>query len=258
MLISTLARALGMLLTAASPPPDTVIARSTALSADDVLAKSRAAYAALTSYADSGTVADETNHFTTRSTFRVLFTRKPHQLLIDYHAGVSVYKSGARVPLNKRVVLWLDNGDLQTWHSGLQAHETCPAAGGQQVNALKGGAASTAGISVLIPSHLYKTSMVSSVHATEEAAADGYETVNGRRCYRIRGVERWRYPSGRETAIRPITLWIDAETYLIHRIVQDTPRSSPRNVISRRITTIRPHADPTLEPAQFRFAVPES
>ena len=258
MLIGSFALALGMLSAAASPP-DTVVARSTAFSAADVLAQSRAAYAALTSYADSGRVADETNHFTTRSTFRLLFTRKPHQLLIDHHAGVSEYKSGARVRLNKRVVLWLENGDLQTWHRGLQAHETYPAEGGQQVNVLKGGAASTAGISVRIPSHLYtRTSMVSAVHATEEAEADGHETVNGRRCYRIRGVERWRYPSGRETGVRPITLWMNAETYLIHKIVQDTPRSSPRGVISRRITTIRPHANPPLEPGQFRFAVPES
>ena len=94
--------------------------------------------------------------------------------------------------------------------------------------------------------------------ATEEAEADGFETVNGRRCFRILGVERWRYPSGRETGVRAITLWIDAETYLIHKILQDTPRSMPRGTISRRITTIRPQANPELEPAQFRFAVPAS
>jgi hypothetical protein len=71
-------------------------------------------------------------------------------------------------------------------------------------------------------------------------------------------VERYRYPSGQETGVRAITLWIDAETYLIHKIVQDTPKGMPRGTISRRTTTFKHQINPKLEPAQFRFAVPES
>jgi outer membrane lipoprotein-sorting protein len=71
-------------------------------------------------------------------------------------------------------------------------------------------------------------------------------------------VERWRYPSGKETGVRPITLWIDAETYLIHKVLQDTPKGMPRGSISRRITTLKHQANPKLDPAQFRFTVPEA
>ena len=258
MLISALPLALSVLVATASAP-DTGTARHPAFDAEDVLAKTRAAYAALTSYADSGTVLDEATGFTNRSTFRTLFTRDPRQLLIEYHAVESVNKNGYRIPLNSHLVLWLENGDLQTWSSKSQAHETYPADGGQQVNALKNAGYFTAGISVLIPSHLYtKSGLPSPVHATEEAEADGFETVNGRRCFRIIGVERWRYPSGQQTGVRAITLWIDAETYLIHKIVEDTPKSMPRGSISRRTTTIKHRANPKLEPAQFRFAVPAS
>lgn len=28
------------------------------------------------------------------------------------------------------------------------------------------------------------------------------------------GIERWRYSCGQITGVRPITIWIDAETYL--------------------------------------------
>jgi hypothetical protein len=256
-LTNALPIALGVLATVSVPDTGTV--RRTAFSAEDVLGKSRAAYAALTSYADSGTVLDESAGFTDRLTFRTLFTRDPRQLLIEYRAVDSEYKNGFRAPLSNHVVLWMENGDLQTWSSKSQAHETYPADGGQQVNALKSSAYGTAGVSVLIPSHLYsKSGLASSVHATEEAEADGFETVNGRRCFRILGVERWRYPSGQETGVRPIALWLDAETYLIHRIVQDTPKGMPRGSISRRITTIKHQANPKLEPAQFRFAVPAS
>lgn len=248
----------GVLLAAAFAR-DTGTAPRPAFYAEDVLAKTRAAYAALTSYADSGTVLDESSGYTNRSTFRTLFTRAPRQLLIDYRAIASEYKVGTRIPLTSRVVIWMDNDDLQTWSSTTQSHETYPADGGQQVNALQGAAYFTAGISTLVPSHFYtQARLPSPVHATEEAEADGFETVNGRRCFRILGVERWRYPSGRETGVRAITLWIDAETYLIHKIVEDTPKAMPRGTISRRTTTIKHQMNPKLEPAQFHFAVPTS
>lgn len=258
MLNSVLPAALGVLVATVSAP-DTGTTRGAAFRAEDVLAKTRAAYGALTSYADSGTVLDESAGFTDRSTFRTLFIRDPRYLLIEYRAVASEYKAGNRVPLNDHIVLWMENGEMQTWHSKTESHDTYPADGGQQVNALKSSAYRTVGISVLIPSHLYsKSGLASAVHATEEAEADGFETVNGRRCFRILGVERWRYPSGQETGVRAITLWIDAETYLIHKILQDTPKGMPRGTISRRITTIKHQANPKLEPAQFRFAVPTS
>jgi hypothetical protein len=246
------------LLLAAAPVPRRHDVHS-AFDAEDVLAKMRAAYPALTSYADSGTVLDESPGFTNRSTFRTLFIRNPRYLLIDYTALASEYASGYRLPLNHRTVLWMENGELQSWISTTQAHETYPADGGQQVNALSSTAYRTTGISVLIPSHLYsKSGLASAVHAMEEPEADGFEAVNGRRCFRILGVERWRYPSGRETGVRPITIWVDAETYLIHKVLQDTPKGMPRGSISRRITTLKHQANPKLDPAQFRFTVPTS
>jgi hypothetical protein len=251
--------ATGLLMGAAPMPHRAGLRPAHAFDAEDVLAKTRAAYAALASYADSGTVLDESPGFTTRSTFRTLFIRNPRYLLIEYRALASEYKGGFRLPLDSHIVLWMENGELQSWVSSTQAHETYSADGGQQVNALASAAYGTAGISVLIPSHLYsKSGLASAVHATEEAEADGFETVNGRRCFRILGVERWRYPNGKETGVRPITLWIDAETYLLHKVVEDTPKGYPRGSISRRITTIKHQVNPKLEPAQFHFTVPTS
>ena len=231
--------------------------RPVPFSAEDVLAKSRAAYAALTSYADSGTVLDETTGFTDRTTFRTMFTRAPRNLFIEYRAVASEYKSGHRLPLDANIVFWMENGDMQSWSSKDQSHNTISAE--QQVNALKNAGYYTKGASVVVPSHLYsKSGLISPVHATDEPTNDGFETVNGRKCHRIKGVERYRYPSGQETGVRAITIWIDAETYLIHKILQDTPKGYPRNEISRRIMTIKHRANPKLEPAQFRYKVPTS
>jgi len=237
-----------------------VAARAPAVRADDVLAKTRAAYEKLTSYADSGTVLDESTGFTDRSTFRTFFTREPSNLFIEFRGAASEYKTGSRVPLTTHVVLWMQNGELETWSSASQSHEIWPRAQGQQVNAVKNAGHFTAGISVLIPSHLYGKSarLASAIHAAEEIENDGFETVNGRKCYRLTGVERWRYPSGQETGVRPITIWIDAETYLIHKVFEDTPKGYPRNQISRRTTTIKHRINPALAPALFRFNVPTS
>jgi hypothetical protein len=238
---------------------DTGASRRAAFDANEVLGKMRAAYAALTSYADSGTVLDETVGYTDRSTFRTFFTRDPNNLFIEFRGLASEYKSGARVPLNAHIVLWMEDGELQSWSGASQAHETYPRAAGQQVNAEKNAGYYTHGISVLVSSHLYPNAgMASPVHAAEEVEAAGFETVNGRKCYRLLGVERWRYPSGQETGVRPITIWIDAETYLIHKVLQDTPKGYPRNEISRRTTMIKHRANPKLAPTQFRYTVPAS
>lgn len=234
--------------------------RRPAFNAEDVLVKTRAAYEKLSAYADSGTVLDESTGFTDRSTFRTFFTREPNNLFIEFRGVASEYKIGNRVPLTTHVVLWMENGELQTWSSASQSHETYPRAEGQQVNAVRNAAHFTSGIAVLVPSHLYgkAAGLASAVHAAEEVEADGFETVNGRKCYRLLGVERWRYPSGQETGVRAITIWIDAETYLIHKVFQDTPKGYPRNEISRRTTTIKYRVNPTIPPSQFRYKVPTS
>lgn len=227
--------------------------------AADLFAKTRAAYEKLTSYADSGTVLDESTGFTDRSTFRTFLTREPNNLFLEFRGVASEYKIGNRVPLTTHVVLWMVNGELETWSSASQAHEIYPRAEGQQVNAVKNAAFFTAGVAVVVPSLWFgkAAGLIGALQATEEAEADGVETVNGRKCHRIHGVERWRYPSGQETGVRPITIWIDAETHLIHKIFQDTPKGYPRNEISRRTITFKHRINPALAPALFRFQVPQ-
>ena len=57
--------------------------------------------------------------------------------------------------------------------------------------------------------------------------------------------------------MRPITIWIDAETYLIRKVLEDTPKDSPRGSLSRRTFTFEPKANPQIEAKHFDFTVPE-
>ena len=226
--------------------------------AGEVLARTYAAYAALNSYADSGTVVDENKGFRDRFTFVTLQTRQPRNFLLDFRYAGSDYDNGFKLQGGERTVIWMQNGELQTWHSKTQAHDIYPEDGGRQVDALRGASVGTRGISVLVPSLIYiKANMASVVQATEDAVAAGTEMIGGRSCLKVMGVERWRYPNGRVTGVRPITLWIDAETYLIRKILEDTPKDSPRGSIDRRIVTFDPHPNPPLETSRFTFTVPE-
>jgi hypothetical protein len=228
-------------------------------SAEDVLTRSLAAYAALQSYADSGGVVGEGAGREDRFAFRTYFTRDPRNLLLNFRFLGNLYLTGNRwVPGDHRIVIWMEEGEMQSWDSKAEAHQTYPSGGGRQVKALTGAAYNTVGVSTLIPSLLYsKADIVSAVRATEEPVEAGTETIGGRKCYKVMGVERYRYPSGQVTGVRPITLWIDAETYLLRKIFQDTPKGYARGSMLRRTTTFHPQANPRLDSKLFHYEVPE-
>ena len=256
-MLKTAMTALGAL-SLLGPAPD-FHHRVAGLVAEDALARSYAAYAALTSYADSGTVIEETGGFQDRYAFRTYLTRKPRNLLLAFRFVETAYKNNYKVKGDHETVIWMENGNLQTWDSKSQEHQTYPEEGGRQVQALTSANYATRGVSVLVPSLIYtKASMAGVIQATEDATAAGEETIGGHRCLKVMGVERWRYPSGQVTGVRPVTLWIDAETYLIRKIFEATPKSAGHGVIQQRITTFEPQANPSLDASRFRYAVPES
>ena len=257
-MLKTAITSLGLLATIAPMRGDPAGPRVATFDAEEALARTYAAYAALNSYADSGTVVDESKGFRDQFTFRTLQTRDPRNFLLDFRYAGSLYDSGFKLPGGARTMIWMQAGHLQTWYSETQAHEVYPADGGRQVEAIKAASNATRGVSVLVPSLIYtKANMASVVQATEEAVAAGTETISGRKCFKVTGIERWRYPSGQVTGVRPITFWIDAETYLIRKVLEDTPKGSPRGSLGRRIVTYDPIPNPPIDNTRFSFTVPE-
>jgi hypothetical protein len=256
-MLKTALAALGML-TALGPMRVSTRHAAAVSDVEDALARTYAAYAALTSYADSGTVVVQAGGFEHRYAFRTYFTRQPRNLLLDFRFVETAYTSGFKIKDDQQNVIWMENGNLQTWNNRTQEHETYPEDGGRQVDALKSANYTTKGVSVLVPSLIYtKAGIASVVQATEEAVAAGTESIGGRPCLKVMGIERWRYPSGQVTGVRPITLWIDAETYLIRKVFEDTPKNAGHGVIDRQTVTFEPQANPPLEASWFRFTVPE-
>ena len=115
----------------------------------------------------------------------------------------------------------------------------------------------TSGTSILVPSLLYSQSRLpSTILQMEEASVAGVETVADRRCHKVMGIAAAYYPSGARTGVRPVTVWIDAESQLIRKVFEDTPKSHPAGSFSRLTITYDPEANPAIDDSKFTFKVP--
>jgi len=241
---------------AARPAPhrDTVPAR---LSAEDVLQRTKALYPTLRSYSDSGTVKMESGGYTTHSHFRTYFVNTPRNFLFD-HSNTHTQYPTIRIPTPDRLVIWMRHGLLASWSSGTGVFQEYPE-GSNQLAPFVGSVAGTNGASVLIPSLIYvQARLVNTIQELGDVTSAGMETLRGRRCHKLMGIARSVYPSGQVTNVRPVTVWIDAETYLIRQVFTDTPKGYPMGAIARVTITYAPHLNPPLPDSLFSFTVPSA
>lgn len=221
----------------------------------DVLARSIALYPTLKSYADTGTVVKDAGGNWERYKFRTYFRPAERDLYFDFQ-GLQ-WKSGALIAdmTDERRVFWMNKGELQTFDQRTRLHETIPAE--RQVSSLKSAGARTYGASILIPALIYpKTNLPSTVLQIQEATDAGFETIGGRRCHKVVGMAAAYYPSGQITNVRPVTVWIDAETLLIRKVFEDSPKGSAPGTVYRVTVTLDPQANPAIDDRKFQFTVP--
>lgn len=226
----------------------------------DVLQKSLDRYAALASYSDSGTVRQEVPGMIDEARFTTYFRRPTRDLFIDFaHVSSTMTETKLKLDLSaNRTVIWMFKGEMQKYDFKLRSHETVAADNSGQPRALQVAGHATKGVSMLIPSLLYSQARLpSTLRQVEEAEAAGVETIDGRRCHKFLGVAAAYYPSGQRTSIRPVTIWIDAETQLVRRVFEDTPRGYPSGSFLRTTITFSPQANPAIDDARFQFKVPE-
>jgi outer membrane lipoprotein-sorting protein len=232
--------------------------------AEDLLAKSMAAYDKLTSYADSGTATRETSGELDVGHFRTYLRRPPLSFYFEWGRRVQISTKRPADSLSlggKRQVFWLVNGDLQIYiKDGASAqHRTYPRETSNQPAALAGAKAGTMETITLIPSLLFgKANLVGPIQEIAEISLAGTEDVAGHHCHKLVGIAQSVYPSGAVTNVRPITVWIDTETLLVRKVFTDTPKGWDLNSVSRFTYTLDPVPNPKLDDATFQFTVPET
>ncbi len=224
---------------------------SASRAAADVLAQSKATYAALQTYSDSGTVLHEfgsnpKNPSKEVHRFHTNF-RRPRSFLFDF------VKSNAA----DRYVVWGDDQAFHGWWRTTGLQYDYPK--GQGSGAFSGAATQTKGSILLIPPLLFTGAGLSgTLTQFGDAEDDGKEAINGHDCYRITGVAKDVYQTGKEVNVRKVIVWIDVKTMLIRRVFEDTPRSTMANWVSRYYTTFEPMANPKLDDGRFAFTPPSS
>ena len=212
----------------------------------DLLGRVRTAYESLRSYADTGTVTVETKApgsglVVEKHTFTTRY-RAPRHFYFDFKKD----PSGS----DERMVIWCDGSDFQSWSSATGVHDVY--SGGRGVMAFGTAVFPTQGAATQVPPLLFpKAEMHGSLVDTKDVRAAGTEALNGRPAQKIAGVVQAHFG-----AARPITIWIDADTMLVRKIVEDLPVGSPAGSIDRITTTFEPRLNPVLDDSGFRFAVP--
>jgi len=227
---------------AQTPPPKP--------SAADILAQSRGTYAALMSYSDRGTVVVEIgtaqSPIKDRRTFTTYY-RAPRQFLMSNR----IEDSG------EELVLWCEGEgqDFKSWWTASKTVMDYPQ--GQGAIAFANAAYPTSSVAVMIPSLLFAAANLQGPLSGFNLTRDvGEETLNGRRTYKLIGEEQQAYGTGTVTGARAITIWIDASTYLVRKVFEDTPHDSAAGQISRQTTTYEPVANPSLDAARFHYVPP--
>src|SRR5262245_46153403 len=205
------------------------LARADSPSAAALVEQSRAVYPALKSYADRGEVLDQFGpkpENSDRHTFRTYF-RAPRNFLFDFTQDVRAGGS--------RIVIWCDGGDFQSWNSLTQQHATYPRGSNTAILAFQQFASSTGRAVSLIPALLFQGSgLVSSFGEFGDAVAAGGEKIGDTSAIKLDGVARSRYQkTQRETNVRRATVWIDPQTQLLRRILEDTPEGLPPTAVMR-------------------------
>lgn len=225
---------------------------ATTSAADDIVARARAAYGALTSYSDAGTVDTEYSvgvgpTIREHHTFRTHF-RAPRRFYFEFNEDRA---AGA-----DRFVVWSDEEAFRTWWKDSGVESEYPR--GQGVSALVSAIGVTKGAAAVITPLLFpQANLKGALNNFAEGQLDGTELVGGRKCHRVKGVQRSVYSNtGRGESVRATVLWIDTETLLLRKMFEDTPRGMPAGAVNRVITLLEPKPNPSLKDEQFQFATP--
>ncbi|MEZ5416149.1 MAG: hypothetical protein R2708_02265 [Vicinamibacterales bacterium] len=149
-----------------------------------------------------------------------------------------------------RVVIWCDGGDFQSWWKTTRVHEVY--SGGRGATAFATASYPTRGAALHVAPLLFPQAQLhgplTDFSPQTEPATESHE---GRTLLRVTGDSTGHFGPARST-----TIWVDAATSMVVKIVEDTPRGSPGGSVNRITTAIVNAVNPPLEDARFRFEVP--
>ena len=217
--------------------------------ADDLLARSEKMYAALKSYADTGTILYEYGATSvSRHSFKTYY-RAPRHFYFEFNED--------KADGGNRLVLWGEGQDFQLWSTDAATHNIYPK--GQGRAAFVGASYATLNSASLMASLLFPAAgLVSLLGEMGETAPAGSETVSGRPAQKLTAVAQATYGTGYVHNVRRAAVWIDPDTLLIRKLFEDTPKGYQAGMRRRVTVTFEPQANPPLDDSKFKFTPPSA
>lgn len=205
----------------------------------------KAAYQQLRSYTDSGTVVVESQApggslEAERYAFETAFIA-PRQFLLAFRP--------IQASAGGEFVVWSRGEVWETWWSVTGVHQPYPP--GQGVSALASGMLPTFGATATLPSLVFPAAEIHSAITDLTVADVRTDSLDGRQVHLVRGTEKAHFG-----AERPVTLWIDARTNLLLKLVEDTPAGAIAGVVDRVTTIYKPVVNPAIDATRFAFVPP--
>jgi outer membrane lipoprotein-sorting protein len=212
---------------------------------EQILQKTRDAYLAVKSYADTGTILEEYTNSKNKHTFATYFNRAPRHFLLEFN------KEGG-----DKFVIWGDPDAFHTWWKSTEQQYDYP--NPQNIPAISLSEYNTKGASMKVPTLLYgKSQLAAMMLAIADPTLDGTDEIEGHRCFRVTGRASDVYrATGKEVNIHRETVWIDADSYLIRQVREEWKVAAGQ--IHRTTTAYQPQANPSLDESKFKFTAPES
>lgn len=216
---------------------------------EDLLARARATYAQLKTYADSGTVEVPYGHANDPS-------HEVHAFRTYYRAPRLFFFEFTRQAGTDRLVVWSDLEAFHSWWKSTGSLTDYPK--GQGTTAFLLAESSTSHSVTQIAPLLFSTAgLTGTLTELGDVTAERIEMVGGYPCHKLIGVAQSTYgKTGHVVNVRRTTIWVDTASYLVRKVFEDSPAGTPASLVSRVTTTFTPHANPALSDERFRFAPP--
>jgi len=101
-----------------------------------------------------------------------------------------------------------------------------------------------------------KASLSGALARFAPTSVESTEPIAGQPCYRLGGKTNDLYgESGKQVNIRNLTVWIDTKTYLVRRVLEESPAAP--GMLDRTTTTFDPKANPAIADDSFKFSPPK-
>lgn len=215
------------------------------ISGREIIESVRNAYRSAQSYSDTGDVLVE------NQPIGATMIVEHHQFQTRYAAPRQFFFEFTKSTMagKENIVVWSPGDGFNTWWSVTKVSERYPP--GRGATAFAVSALPSEDTVLVIPSLLFSTAdLIGPITTIDSAEIVAIEDIGGHCTYVLSSNARLNHWSD---AVRPTKLWVDTESLLIRKMIEDTPSNASADSVQRRTIIFSPALNPQITDSTFQF-----